>query len=45
MLLNLYEEISDADPSINFRSVGGWLKTVTGIDKTVLMVTPLKENL
>ncbi|MDL2271016.1 hypothetical protein LJC03_04340 [Methanobrevibacter sp. OttesenSCG-928-I08] len=35
MLLNWCEEISNVDPSINFRSVGGWLKTVNGIDKSV----------
>ena len=35
MLLNWSEEITELDPSISYRSVGGWLKTVTGIDKTV----------
>lgn len=35
MLLNWSEEITDLDPSINYRHVGGWLKTVTGIDKSV----------
>lgn len=36
MLLNWCEEITNIDPSINFRSTGGWLKTVTGLDKSVL---------
>lgn len=36
MLLNWCEEIRNIDPSINFRSTGGWLKTVTGLDKSVL---------
>lgn len=36
MLLNWYEEITNVDPSINFRSTGGWLKTVTNLDKSVL---------
>ena len=36
MLLNWCEEITNIDPSINFRATGGWLKTVTGLDKSVL---------
>ena len=36
MLLNWCEEITNIDPSINFRSTWGWLKTVTGLDKSVL---------
>ena len=36
MLLNWCEEITNIDPSINFRSTGGWLKIVTGLDKSVL---------
>ncbi len=36
MLLNWCEEITNIDSSINFRSTGGWLKTVTGLDKSVL---------
>ncbi len=35
MLLNWSCEITNIDPSINFRKVGGWLKLVTGIDKSV----------
>ena len=36
MLLNWCEEITNIDPSINFRATGGWVKTVTGLDKSVL---------
>ncbi len=36
MLLNWCQEITNLDPSINFRYAGGWLKTVTGLDKSVL---------
>ena len=36
MLLNWCEEITNIDTSINFRATGGWLKTVTGLDKSVL---------
>ena len=36
MLWNWCEEITNIDSSINFRSTGGWLKTVTGLDKSVL---------
>jgi len=36
MLLNWCEEITNIDPSINFRYCGGWLKTITGLDKSVL---------
>ena len=36
MLLNWCEEITNIDPSINFRAIGGWVKTVTGLDKSVL---------
>jgi len=36
MLLNWCQEITNLDPSINFRYAGGSLKTVTGLDKSVL---------
>ena len=36
MLLNWCQEITNLDPSINFRYAGGWLKTVTGLDNSVL---------
>lgn len=35
MILNWYDEISKIDPSVRFRSAGGWLKTVTELDKNV----------
>ena len=35
MLLNWCEEITNIDPSINFRATGGWVKTVRGLDKSV----------
>lgn len=35
MILNWCEEITNIDPSIDFRKNGGWLKTVEGLDKTV----------
>lgn len=35
MLLNWYEELVNLDPSIEYRKVGGWLKTVEGLDKSV----------
>lgn len=36
MLLNWYEELTNIDPSINFRYAGGWVKTITSLDKSVL---------
>ena len=39
MLLNWCQEITNLDPSINFRYAGGWLKTVTGLDKSQLQLT------
>lgn len=35
MLLNWSRELRNIDPSIDFRATGGWLKNVTGLDKTV----------
>ncbi len=35
MLLNWNEEIKKIDPTIKFRSNGGWLKTVEQLDKSV----------
>ncbi|MDD2644290.1 MAG: hypothetical protein PHC65_06375 [Methanobacteriaceae archaeon] len=36
MILNWCEEITELDPSIDFRRCGGWLKTVEGLDKSVM---------
>ncbi|KZX09931.1 hypothetical protein [Methanobrevibacter oralis] len=35
MKLNWQKEITKIDPDINFRSQGGWLKTVEKLDKSV----------
>ncbi len=35
MLLNWSRELRNIDHSIDFRATGGWLKNVTGLDKTV----------
>lgn len=35
MMLNWCRELTNLDPSINFRSTGGWLKNVSGLDKSV----------
>ena len=35
MIMNWQEEITKIDPDIKFRAQGGWLKTVTKLDKTV----------
>ena len=34
-MLNWCRELTNLDPSINFRSTGGWLKNVSGLDKSV----------
>jgi hypothetical protein len=36
MMLNWNEELIELDPSIDFRRCGGWLKTVDGLDKSVM---------
>lgn len=35
MLLNWKEELIRIDPDIKFRQQGGWLKTITELDKTI----------
>jgi hypothetical protein len=35
MKLNWEKEITNIDPDINFRSAGGWLKTIEKLDKKV----------
>ena len=35
MILNWKEEMTKIDPDMKFRAQGGWLKTITKLDKTV----------
>lgn len=35
MILNWQKEITTIDPSMKFRSEGGWLKTIDKLDKSV----------
>jgi len=35
MIINWQKEITKIDPDIKFRLHGGWLKTITELDKTV----------